>query len=232
MIKEDELPPFIYLLFLVFTTQNFMRSVKAKNPANMRAKRRFMSLYNYVKSELSKRHESRNTFENTLEIVHDYLRNNHRQIGCWDDSAKVYTYEQIDWTDEEIQVWKLILFYASEIVEFIPKVDDEKLRSELMAKLKSLGIKEYRQTKEIESTKWKKNRQTVICHICEFHGDPKDPSKTCHCCYECCSTDAVCKRCRICEQHDSTKCTCCKICNTRAEYCRKCSECEEHSCSC
>jgi len=232
MINEDNLPPFIYLLFLVFTTQNFMRSVRAKNPVNKKAKRRFMSLYNFVKCELNQRLGSTRTFARTFDILRNYLKHNDRMFGCWNDDKKVYYYEVIPWTDEEIQVWKLILFYASQMVDFIPKVDDEELLSKLKSEVESLRRKEYRETAATKSTKWKKNKQTVICQICEFHGDPKDPSKTCKCCSECRSTDADCKRCRICGQHDSTKCTCCKICNTRAEYCQKCQECNEHECSC
>lgn len=233
MIDKDELPPFIYLLFLVFTTQNFMRSLKAKSPVNKKAKRRFMSLYNYVKCELDQRHGLTKTFAQIFDILGDYLKHNHRMLCRWNDVTKVNIYEQIAWTDEEIQVWKLILFYASGMVDFIPKVDDEELLSKLKSEVKSLRRKEYKETNTTESTKLKKNRQTVICRICEFHGDPKDPSKTCCCCYECGSKDADCKRCRICREHDSTKCTCCPICKTSAEGCRKCPECNEHDeCSC
>jgi len=105
MINEDNLPPFIYLLFLVFTTQNFMRSVRAKNPVNKKAKRRFMSLYNFVKCELNQRLGSTRTFARTFDILRNYLKHNDRMFGCWNDDKKVYYYEVIPWTDEEIQVW-------------------------------------------------------------------------------------------------------------------------------
>ncbi len=231
MIANDELPPFIYLLFLVFTTHNFMRSLKSKKPANKKAKRRFMSLYNYVKCELDKRHGSTKTFAQTFDILSNYLKHNDRMFGCWKPDKKVYEYKVIPWTDEEIQVWKLILFYVSQMVDFIPKVDDE----ELLLKLKSLRRKEYKETntkESEESATLKRNKQPVICQICKFHGDPIDRSKMCRCCYECGSRDADCKRCRICDQHDSKKCSCCRICNTCAEGCQKCPECNEHECSC
>jgi hypothetical protein len=222
MIDKDELPSFIYLLFLVFTTQNFMRSLKTKSPANKKAKKRFTSLCDCVKYELDQLHGSTKTFTQTFEVIANYLKHNHRMFCRWDDETKVIIYEQIAWTDEEIQVWKLILFYASGMVDFIPKVDDEELLSKLKSEAKSLRRKEYKETTTTEATKLKKNRQTVICRICDFHGDPKGPSKTCSCCYVCFLKDAECKRCRICGQHDSTKCTCC----------RKCPECNEHECSC
>lgn len=225
---KDELPPFIYLLFLLFTTQNFMRSVRAENPVNIKAKRRFMSLYKYVKYELDQRLGSTKTFARTFDILSNYLKHNDRMFGCWNDDKNVYDYQVIPWTNEEIQVWKLILFYASGMVDFIPKVDDE----ELLSKVKFLRRKEYKETDMTESAKLKKTRQTVICQICEFHGDPKDPSKTCCCCSECRSRDSDCKRCRICREHDSTKCTCCPICKTCAEGCQKCQVCNEHECSC
>jgi len=231
MMQYDELPPFIYFLFLVFTSHNFMRSVKA-NPANKKMHNHFKSLLDCVKCELNHRCGSTKTFEKMFDIVRNYLKYNDRIFDYWDDAGVVYAYQQIAWTDEEIQVWELILFYTSEIIDFIPKVDDENLLSQLKSKSKSLCRKEYKETEMTKSTRWKKNRQTVICRICDFHGDPENPSKTCGCCYECSSRNADCKRCRICGQHDLTKCTCCPICNTCAEGCRKCTECNEHECSC
>jgi hypothetical protein len=231
MIAKHKLPLFIHLLFLASTSQNFIRSLKA-NDSKTKAHKRFVSLCNNVKRELHHSCGSTITFEKMFKIVRDYLTHNHRIFSCWNDVNEVCEYKQMPWTDEEVQVWELILFYTSEIINFIPKVDDENLLSQLKSKWKSLCRKEYKETTMIESTRWKKNRQTVICRICEFHGDPKDPSKTCCCCYECGSKDADCKRCRICGQHDSTKCTCCPICNTCAEGCRKCPECNEHECSC
>ncbi len=233
MIAKDELPPLIYLLFLVFTTQNVMRSLKSKNPAKKKAKRRFTSLYNKAKSELNQLlPESTKTFEKTFDILCDHLNHTLRKVAYWDNDTKQYLYSELPWTDKEIQVWKLILFHASGMVDFIPKVDDEELLLKLKSEAKSLRRKEYKETETTESTKLKKNKQTTICRICEFHGDAKDPLKTCKCCYECRSTDADCERYRICGQHDSTKCSCCKICNTSAEGCRKCQECNEHECSC
>ena len=191
-----------------------------------------MSLYNFVKCELNQRLRSTRTFARTFDILSNYLKHNDRMFGCWNNDAKRYYYQVIPWTDEEIQVWKLILFYASQMVDFIPKVDDEELLSKQKSEAESLRRKEYKETTKTKSTRFKKNKQTVICQICEFHGDPKDPSKTCKCCSECRSTDADCKRCRICREHDSTKCTCCPICKTCAEGCQKCQKCDEHECSC
>jgi len=231
MIQRDQLPQFIYLLFLVFTTHNFMRSVKAK-PANKKKHTHFKSLLNDVKRELNARCGSTKTFEKMFDIVRNYLTHNDRIFGCWNVHGNLDDYRQTPWTDEEIQVWELILFYTSQIIDFIPKVDDENLLSQLKSKSKSLRRKEYKETKIAKSTSSKKNRKTVICQICEFHGDPDNPSKTCCCCYECSSRDTDCKRCRICGKHDLTKCSCCPICNTSAEGCGKCRECNEHDCSC
>ena len=143
------------------------------------------------------------------------------------------------WTDEENDVWKLILFFISEqFGKIICKEHhfmflDETRRAQLSPLIRQLGLKPFKETNTSPAENpCAKKYQTVICRICEFHGDPKDPSKTCCCCYECGSKDADCKRCRICEQHDSTKCTCCPICNTSAEGCQKCPECNEHECSC
>ena len=168
MIDKDELPPFIYLLFLVFTTQNFMRSLKAKSPVNKKAKRRFMSLYNYVKCELDQRHGLTKTFAQTFDILGNYLKHNHRMLCRWNDVTKVNIYEQIAWTDEEIQVWKLILFYASGMVDFIPKVDDEELLSKLKSEVKSLRRKEYKETDKTESTKLKKTVKQLSVEFASF----------------------------------------------------------------
>jgi hypothetical protein len=155
------------------------------------------------------------------------------------------------WTEEEKDVWKLVLFFVSEqfggseqfgvseqfgsscIEKYYFRFNDEKRRAQLSPLIHQLGLKSFKESAtSIPVNPCAKKYQTVMCKICEFHGDPENSSKTCGCCYECNSRDAVCKRCRICGQHDSTKCSCCPICKTSAEYCRKCPECNEHECSC
>ncbi len=146
------------------------------------------------------------------------------------------------WTDEEKEVWKLVLFFMSEQFGspsitgkgYCFMLENQERREQLSPLILQLGLKPFKETATSPpENPCAKKYQTVMCRFCDFHGDPKDPSKTCRCCHECCSRDADCKRCRICGQHDSTKCTCCKICNTSAEDCRKCQECNEHDeCSC
>lgn len=150
--------------------------------------------------------------------------------------------EGFPWTDGEKHVWILVLFFMSEQFGspcitgrgFNFMLENQTRRDQLSPLICQLGLKPFKETAtSMPMNPCAKKYQTVMCRFCDFHGDPKDPSKTCCCCYECCSRDADCKRCRICGQHDSTKCTCCKICKTCAEGCRKCPECNEHDeCSC
>jgi len=145
------------------------------------------------------------------------------------------------WTEEEKEVWRFLLFFVSEQFggrsitekEYHFMLENQERRAELSPCIHQLGLKPFNETEtSVPENPCAKKHQNAICQICDFHGDPKNPSKTCYCCYECNSRTADCKRCRICGQHDLTKCTCCRICNTCAEGCRKCTECNEHECSC
>lgn len=145
----------------------------------------------------------------------------------------------LPWTEEEKEVWKLFLFFVSEQfgnhspTGYHFMLENQERRAQLSPLILQLGLKPFKETAtSMPVNPCSKKYQTVICRICEFHGDPKDSSKTCSCCCECNSTDADCKRCRICGKHDLTKCTCCPICNTCAEGCRKCPECNRHECYC
>ena len=148
------------------------------------------------------------------------------------------------WTDEEKEVWKLVLFFLSEqfgknsCEKFCFMLCDKTRRMELSPRIHKLGLKPFKETQisQPENPSAKMHQtvecQTVDCQICGFHGDPEIPSKMCQCCVKCHKRNEECIRCRICNQHDSKKCGCCQICNTSAEGCQKCPECNEHKCSC
>jgi hypothetical protein len=151
----------------------------------------------------------------------------------------------LPWTEEEKEVWKLFLLFVSKQFGspsttgkgYHFRLGNQERRAQLSPLILQLGLKlglkPFKETAtSMPVNPCSKKYQTVICQICDFHGDPKDPSKMCHCCYQCNSRDSDCKRCRICGQHDLKKCTCCRICNTCAEGCRKFPECNQHECSC
>ena len=147
--------------------------------------------------------------------------------------------EDLPWTEEEKDVWKLVLFFVSEQfgkhypTRYHFMLKNQKHRAQLSPLILKLGLKPFKKTATSRpENPFAKKYQTVICRICDFHGDPENPSQTCSCCYECFLKDAECRRCRICGQHDSTKCTCCRICKTCAEGCLKCPDCNKHECSC
>ena len=198
----------LYFMYIALLDKNLVRSKTVSIFSNLKS----LLLYGQTKIE---------QWENIL-------------LEFLNETPKV---EGLPWTDEEKEVWKLVLFFMSDQFGsssitgrgFNFMLENQERRDKLSPLIRQLGLKPFKETAtSIAVNPCAKKYQTVICRICEFHGDPKDPSKTCKCCYECFSRDADCKRCRICHEHDSKKCTCCKICNTRAEYCRKCSECEEH----
>lgn len=189
----------LYFIYIALLDKNLTRSKKDHTYKNLK------SLFLYGQTKI----------EDWETILVRFLNENPRSQG-------------FPWTDEEKEVWKLVLFFTSEQFgstsitgcRFYFMLENQERKAQLSPIICQLGLKPFKETAtSIAVNPCAKKYQTVLCEICQFHGDPKNPSKTCGCCYECRSRDSDCRRCRICREHDSTKCTCCPICNTSAEGC-------------
>ncbi len=227
--KESRKNDPMFLLYFMYITLLHKNRVRSKN-----------------KHRSSHRTISTNKSDTTFRALKSLFLYGETKIEVWETILLTFLNENpriqgFPWTDEEKDVWKLVLFFMSKEFGRLSTtgkgyhfmLENQERGAKLSPLILQLGLKPFKETATSTPVNpCSKKYQTVICGICDFHGDPTDPSKTCCCCYECGSKDADCKRCRICGQHDSTKCTCCRICNTRAEGCRKCPECNEHKCSC
>ena len=206
----------------------------------------FLLYFMYI--ALLDKNRARSKKEKTFDHLKSRLVYGETNIEVWETILLTFLNhtprkQDLPWTDKEKEVWILVLFFMSE--QFgchyltgkgrpLFLLDNQERRAQLSPLIRQLGLKPFKETATLIAVNPRaKKYQTILCRICNFHGDAENHSRMCACCVKCNSTDADCKRCRICEQHDSTKCTCCQICNTRAEYCRKCQECNEHDeCSC
>ena len=242
--------PAIVRLILLFLKSLFTKSKKSEietalsNKGFPRNSPMFLLYFIYI--ALLDKNRARSKRDNTFDSLKSLLLYGQTKIEQWEIILLTFLNENprsqgFPWTDKEKEVWILVLFFMSDKFgsPSIPgcgfkfMLENQERKAQLSPLICQLGLKPFKETNTSPAENpCAKKYQTVICEICEFHGDPKDPSKTCCCCYECKSRDADCKRCRICGQHDSTKCSCCPICKTSAEYCRKCPECNEHECSC
>ena len=241
----------IVRLILLFLKTFFTKSKKSEietalsNKGFPRNSPMFLLYFMYI--ALLDKNRARSKTDSTFSKLKSLLLDRQTKIEVWETILLTFLNENprsqgFPWTDEEKEVWKLILFFMSEQFGF-PSItgrgfnfmlENQERKAQLSPLILQLGLKPFKETAtSIAVNPCAKKYQTVMCRICEFHGDPENPSKMCSCCYECNSRDSDCKRCRICREHDSTKCTCCPICNTSAEGCRKCPECNEHDeCSC
>ncbi len=247
--QNPNIPVIVSSILLFFKTV-FTNSLKSQIITDISDKRLprnnplFLLYFMYI--ALLDKNLARSKKNYTFKNLKSILRYGQTKIEEWEIILLKFlnenpTVQGFPWTNEEKECWKLLLFFMSEQFgspsikgdEFEFMLENKERRDQLSPLIRQLGLKPFKETAtSMRENPCAKKYQTVMCRICDFHGDPKDPSKMCRCCYECMSRDADCKRCRICGQHDSKKCTCCKICNTCAEGCRKCQECNEHECSC
>ena len=241
----------IVRLILLFLKTFFTKSKKSEIETALSKKDlprnspMFLLYFMYI--ALLDKNRVRSKIDNTFDRLKRLLLYGQTNIEQWETILLTFLNhtpreQDLPWTDEEKEVWILVLFFMSE--QFgrpyptgkghLSLLENQERRAQLSPLIRQLGLKPFKETAtSIAVNPCAKKYQTVICDICDFHGDPENPSKMCRCCYECNSRDSDCKRCRICREHDSTKCTCCPICNTSAEGCRKCPECNEHDeCSC
>ena len=225
---------------------SFLKSVFKKREKH-KVNKNLEDLLNFIYIALLDKNLVRSKRDNTFKNLKSLLLYGQTKIEQWETILLTFLNhtprkQGLPWTDEEKEVWILVLFFVSE--QFgcpsstgkghLFLLENQKRRAQLSPLIIKLGLKPFKETTtSMPENPCAKKYQIVVCRICEFHGDPRNPSKMCRCCYECNSRDSDCKRCRICREHDSTKCTCCPICNTSAEGCRKCPECNENDeCSC